>query len=233
MRIVAIAPHPDDEIIGAGGSLIAHARAGAEITTVHVVERDRSTLDHETDDDGFQAEIAKANDVLGVNHCVQLFCRSRGLLPSRELRLALVRVLRQHRPEIVYIPHSDETDQEHELVHRLSMDALWMASSRFFAEAGTEPSPAPTLVLGYEVWTPMRRFSHVQDISDVLEEKVEAMRAYTSQLRLARWDSAIRGLAHYRGAVSLGGGAAEVFDVLRLTPSAVSAMDPRNPGQEG
>nr|WP_202454084.1 PIG-L deacetylase family protein [Streptomyces sp. SID4913] len=218
VRVVAIAPHPDDELIGAGGSLIAHARDGADITTVHVVERDRSTLDDELDDAAFQAEVDQANKLLGVTRCVQLFRRSRDLSLSRDLRLALVEVLRTHRPDIVYLPHADEADQEHELVHRLAMDALWMAGSKFFGEAGPVPAPPPSLILGYEVWTPMRRFSYVQDIGDVLDQKVEAMRAYTSQLRHARWDSAIRGLSAYRGAVALGGGSAEVFEVLRYAP---------------
>jgi LmbE family N-acetylglucosaminyl deacetylase len=223
VRVVAIAPHPDDELIGAGGALIRHSRAGDHITTVHVVARDRSRLDDEVDDKEFQAEVEQANETLGVHSCVQLHRRPRDLSASRELRLELVEVLRRARPDVVYLPHAGETDQEHALVHQLTTDALWMASSEFFGEVRLPAAPSPHLVLAYEVWTPLQRFSYVQEIGDVLEEKVRAMTAYTSQLRHARWDRAIRGLAEYRGATALGGGAAEVFEVLRYSPPAGGA----------
>jgi LmbE family N-acetylglucosaminyl deacetylase len=223
MTVVVIAPHPDDELIGAGGSMIQHSRAGRRVVSVQVVGRDRSLLDDGVDAAEFQREIDEANRILGVSESVRLDAPPRDLQASRGLRIALVEVLRRARPDIVYLPHADEVDQEHQLVHSLAMDALWMASSHFFAEAGPNPAPPPRLVLGYEVWTPMRRFQYVEDIGSVLEAKLAAMRAYASQLRHARWDVAIRGLADYRGAVALGGGAAEVFEVLRLGPAALPA----------
>jgi LmbE family N-acetylglucosaminyl deacetylase len=216
MRVVAIAPHPDDELIGAGGSLIKHARRGDEVTTIHVVERDRSMLDAGTSAADFAREIVNANAELGVRECVSLDAASRDLTLSRELRLAVVKVLRRVRPAIVYLPHEAEADQEHQLVHHLAMDAIWMAGSQFFGEAGPTPSPPPRLVLGYEVWTPLARFQLTEDIGDVIDAKVRAMRSYTSQLRHADWEAAIRGMAAYRGTVTMGGGFAEVFEVLRV-----------------
>jgi LmbE family N-acetylglucosaminyl deacetylase len=124
---------------------------------------------------------------------------------------------------MVYLPHEGEADPEHRLVHELARDAIWMASAAFFPEAGPKPCPLPGLVLGYEVWTPMSRFAYVEDITDTVDAKVHAMRAYGSQLRHVRWDEAIEGLARYRGAVTQGSGHAEVFDVIRVAGSALSS----------
>jgi LmbE family N-acetylglucosaminyl deacetylase len=221
MRVLAIAPHPDDELIGAGGSLIRHARRGAEVTCLQVVGRE-PTLDGERTDAEYDAEIELARSRLGATECVSLNAPSRDLLPTRELRLRVAEVVRRVRPDIVYLPHRDEADLEHQVVHDIAHDGLWMASAGFFPEAGPRPCPPPRLVLGYEVWTPLRRFQHVEDISDAVEQKVAAMRAYASQLEHVAWDEAVRGLAAYRGAMAQGGGHAEVFEVLRMGPAAVA-----------
>lgn len=229
MTVLAIAPHPDDEIIGAGGSLAKHSRAGRRVVTVQVVGRERSRLDDNASDDELLQEITHANQTIGVSECIRLDAPSRGLHLNRELRLALVSVIRRTRPDIVYLPHADELDHEHRLVHELAVDGLWMACSDFFTEAGGTPSPAPELVLGYEVWTPLRRFQYVEDISGTAAVKAAAMRAYKSQLRHAAWDEAITGLAVYRGAITQGHGHAEVFEVIQLTGRALATQQPGHP----
>jgi N-acetylglucosamine malate deacetylase 1 len=219
--VVIVAPHPDDDLIGAGGSLLLHARAGAQVVSIHVIGRERSRLDENVTDEQFAAETELAATRLGVTETVSLNGSSRDFSLSRDLRLALVAILRRARPDVVYLPHRDESDQEHRQVHDLAIDALWMASSGFFHGSGPDPMPRPGLVLGYEVWTAMRRYQYAEDISSVIDEKVDAMRAYKSQLRHVAWDEAIRGLAAYRGAVALGYGYAEAFEVIELRQPAV------------
>ncbi|MDX3103368.1 PIG-L deacetylase family protein [Nonomuraea angiospora] len=212
--VLAIAPHPDDELIGAGGALIKHARAGHRVSLLQVVGRE-PTLGADIGPEEYAAEIKTAQERLGAAECVNLGAPSRDLSPSRKWRLALTSMVRRVAPAVVYLPHAGEADREHRVVHELAMDALWMAAADFFPEAG-RPCAPPTLVLGYEVWTPMARHSYVEDITDVLDVKVHAMRAYRSQLRHVPWDAAIEGLARYRGASAQGRGAAEVFEVLQL-----------------
>jgi len=222
-----VAPHPDDDLIGAGGSLLLHARAGARVVSIHVIGRERSRLDEDVTDEQFAAETALAATRLGVTESMSLNGASRDFSLSRELRLAMVAILRRVRPDVVYLPHRDEIDQEHRQVHDLAVDALWMASSEFFHSSGPDPMPLPEMVLGYEVWTPMRRYQYAEDISSVIDQKVDAMQAYKSQLRHAAWDEAIRGLAAYRGAVAFGCGYAEAFEVIELhRPAVRSAARP-------
>jgi LmbE family N-acetylglucosaminyl deacetylase len=222
VRVLAVSPHPDDDVIGAGGSLALHAKAGHEVSTVHVVGRERASTDHARTDAQLRREVELANAALGVSRCVELDAPSRDLTPTRALRLGLVTVLREVRPDVVYIPHADEVDQEHALVHHLALDALWMAASPFFEEAPGEPIGGPELVLGYEVWTPMRRFQHVQEISETIDVKSEAMAHYHSQTENADWVAAIRGLSAYRGTITKGRGFAEVFTVETVGSQGLS-----------
>ncbi|MGC9439665.1 PIG-L deacetylase family protein [Streptomyces sp. WG5] len=218
--VLVVAPHPDDDVIGCGGSIAKHVRNGARVTVVVVIARERSALDDAVTDAEFAAETETAAKTLGVHRCVRFAEPSRDFTLSRRVHLALVRVMREVRPQVVYLPHDHDDDVEHRMVHQLTTEALWMAQSEFFQESGERPMPAPHLVLGYEVWAPMARFQYAEDIDGQIETKVEAMRAYVSQLRHAAWDEGIRGLARYRGTVSAGSGHAEVFQVLGLrTPT--------------
>lgn len=212
-KILAVAPHPDDEVIGCGGSLIKHARAGHDITVITLGERLGSPLETDLAEPDYRRESQEALAALGVSRHVALELRARDFTVSHALVLRLVEELRRERPDVVYLPHEDEGDGEHRQTHQATAEALWMAQSVYF-EAHGPPMPAPELVLGYEVWTPLARFQYVEDVSGVIDEKVAAMRCYRSQLRHGPWDEAIRGLAAYRGAMAQGAGHAEVFAVL-------------------
>ncbi|MGW7091208.1 PIG-L deacetylase family protein [Streptomyces sp. NPDC054874] len=221
--VLVVAPHPDDDVIGCGGSIAKHVQGGARVTVVVVIGRERSTLDDGVGDADFAAETAAAAKAMGVHRCIRLDEPSRDFALSRRIHLELVRVLREVRPQVIYLPHENDDDVEHRMVHQLATEAVWMAGSDFFHETGGEPMPAPWLVLGYEVWAPMSRFQYAEDIDNQIETKVEAMRAYASQLRHAAWDEGIRGLARYRGALASGSGHAEVFQVLSLGAPAALA----------
>ena len=66
----------------------------------------------------------------------------------------------------------------------------------------------------YEVWTPLTRYDHVVDVTDVWGEKLAAVRAYRSQLASFNYDRAVTGLNQYRGALAAHCDYAEVFCTL-------------------
>jgi len=68
----------------------------------------------------------------------------------------------------------------------------------------------------YEVWTPLQSMDHIEDISDVMAAKIEAVRAYRTQCAAMRFDEAVLGLNRYRGEMHSwpGGDYAEIFRVL-------------------
>jgi N-acetylglucosamine malate deacetylase 1 len=215
-KIVAVAPHPDDEVIGCGGALIHHARAGHQVTVITFGERLSSPRETDITRDEYLREGEEALAALGVTRHVALNLKARDFTVTHALVLRLVEELRRERPEVVFLPHEDEADAEHRQAHQAAVEALWMAQSVYF-EAHGPPMPPPELVLGYEVWTPLSRFQYAEDISDAIDQKVAAMRCYRSQLRHGAWDDAIRGLAAYRGAMTGAGAYAEVYVVLHTS----------------
>ena len=72
-------------------------------------------------------------------------------------------------------------------------------------------------VLMFEVWTPLQRLDHVEDITKHIRTKLRAIRAYRCQNDVVGFDEAFRGLARYRGEMHCWpeGEYAEVFARLR------------------
>lgn len=211
--MLVLSPHPDDDVIGCGGSIAKHVRAGARVTVVIPAGRERSMLAESYPGETFEAETDAANNMLGVHRCVKLTAPFGDLPPDRGFLTELVKIMREVRPQVVYLPHADDDDLEHQAVHQAGLTALRTAQSQFVHRHGLA-MPAPKLVLGYEVWAPLSRFQYVEDIGAQLETKVAAMRCYQSQLNHRSWDEGVRGLAAYRGLITSGGGYAEVFQVL-------------------
>lgn len=214
-RISVLSPHPDDEVIGCGGSLAKHSLSGSRISIINIGARLGCSQEADLTPENYREESRSAAAVLGAEETIDLGLTPRNFSVDGELVFRLVEILRRVQPDVVYLPHGGEADLEHRHTHDAGVEALWMAQSVYFEHLGNPMRP-PSLVLEYEVWTPMTQFQYVEDISETIDAKVKAMRCYKSQLRHATWDKAVQGLAAYRGTTTLGHGYAEVFAVRHL-----------------
>jgi LmbE family N-acetylglucosaminyl deacetylase len=118
----------------------------------------------------------------------------------------LRRKLLELRPDVLYVTHDREMHPDHRAAVRIVDRAL----------AGL--TEINVRVMMYEVWTPMQEMDYIEDISDVIEEKMAAVRAYRTQCDVLRFDDAILGLNRYRGEMHSwpGGPYAEIFRELDL-----------------
>ena len=221
-RVLAVAPHHDDECLGCGGFLVKLKRYGWDPHIVVVfapLEGAESPMGRQRID-----EAASAASVLGASRLGDLCMPCRSDVGESDLVWKLVRAIRIVRPDMLLIPHSGERDPEHRLTHRACMEALWLSESSFRRELGA-PVSSISLVLGYEVWTPSRRPQLTIDISAQIASKLDALQCYRSQLQTTPLTEATRGLAMYRGAM-FGGGCtwAESYTVERMRETALSIL---------
>lgn len=217
MRALVIAPHPDDEVLGAGGTIARLAAEGWDVTVVAVCA-DLPPLYAADVAPQVEEEARVAHRVLGVSRSVFLDLPSvevsRGSVA--ELNGALQGVLDEVRPQLALIPFPDR-----HVDHRAVFDASMVVtrpigagsalrtvamyetvSETFWNAPGAEPAFAPT-------W-------HV-DISDTMSAKTEAFSCFASQLQESpgpRSLHALEGLAAFRGS-QVGMRAAEAFQVVR------------------
>ncbi|MEV7711686.1 PIG-L deacetylase family protein [Streptomyces sp. NPDC088270] len=204
-RVLVVSPHRDDETIGCGGTICAHAARGDAVGVVHLSGAGGAT----------EAEAQAAAAVLGVTEMATLQGEPIQLGADRRLFIELVAFLRRFRPTTLYIPHVDDDDPSHRTAHELAMEARWVAAYPVHPEAG-EPCSVPDEVYAYEVWTPLARPSTFVDITQFAAQKEKALRQYDSQINLARWDEGALGLNRYRGITSGCGDYAEAFCALRV-----------------
>ena len=217
VKILVIAPHPDDEVLGCGGTIAKHVSAGGEVylcmvTRVYPPDWSENEIPRR------KQEVLKANEILGIKKTYFLDFPTVRLdtIPLKELVDSISRVVSEVKPEVVYIPHRGDVNKDHCLV----FDAAMVA---------TRPKPHSPVrrVLCYETlsetdWAPpsaQNAFipNAYMDISETLETKLKAMSEYKSELKdfpHPRSLEAISALAKVRGS-SIGIRAAEAFMLVR------------------
>jgi len=200
MNVLAIAPHPDDESIGCGGTLRKHVLAGAHVTVVFLTSGELG-LKHLAKEKAWQVretEARKAAEILGIAETVFL----RGpdwMIGDSAVGEQLRPILESKEWSTVYLPHPGEWHPDHKACVSIVRSAL-PAQRNFSA-----------VLRGYEIWTPLSEYQHVEDISSVMAVKLRAIRAHQSQTAQLHYARIALGLNAYRGAIAGRCRYAEVF----------------------
>jgi LmbE family N-acetylglucosaminyl deacetylase len=209
-RIVVLAPHMDDEVIGCGGTLARHIACGSDVTVVFLTD---GRLGGKTTAAGTaqsdiaavrkrEAQLALAE--LGVTHSVFLDAEDGRLGATPGLGEALRAALAAARPDIVYLPFFLEEHPDHRAVSVLLAEAVNGAGMSFRCH-------------GYEVWTPLFPNCLVR-IDATVEAKRRAIAHYQSQLAEADYLHTALGLNAYRSSALADGECrfAEAFYAVSL-----------------
>jgi LmbE family N-acetylglucosaminyl deacetylase len=215
--MLVIAPHPDDEVLGAGGTVARLSDAGAEVV-VAIVTRGAPPLFAEAATANVRREARAAHARLGVARTVFLDHPAARLdqVPHHELNRALGELVREVAPDTLLLPFVGDIHLDHQLTFLSAMVAARPQCAEF-----------PGRILCYETlsetnWNaPFMAPSFVPnvfvDISAQLERKLEAMSLFASQQRdfpHERSLAAIRALATLRGS-TVHRPAAEAFMLVR------------------
>lgn len=195
-KVVVLAPHMDDEVIGCGGALARHVACGADVSVVFLTD---GSLGGDTSGPGGAAELtatrrreaASALQLIGIDRMSFLDGRDGALESTPALAAALRRILLEQRPQLVYLPCFLEEHPDHRAATRLLLDAAATTDLDFHC-------------LAYEVWTPLFPNCLVR-IDDVVACKQAAIEVYRSQLAEADYVHTQLGLNAYRSAALLGG----------------------------
>jgi LmbE family N-acetylglucosaminyl deacetylase len=163
-----------------------------------------------------EEEARSAAQVIGFRDLTFLRNPDGYLEQDRNNLKRVVELIRQKRPNIVYIHHQLDGHRDHRATSQLVSESLARASIPAFQECRGVPWFTET-VLAYEVWTPLSDFEYVEDISEFIDKKAEALRKHESQIKNIQYDEACEGLARYRGAMTGKGKHCEVFKVMKIS----------------
>jgi LmbE family N-acetylglucosaminyl deacetylase len=204
-RVLILAPHPDDEVLGCGGTICEHTASRDRVTAVFLTSGELG-LKHLTPTQAWEMrerEAKAAARILGLS-AIDFLRGPDWELASATTRLAprLQTLLQRDAPDLIYLPHPRDWHPDHQAVQRLLRRALRRSGL-----------PQPEL-RAYEVWTPLTKFDHVVDITSAMPTKLKALRAHRSQLKEFDYVRAIKGLNQYRGLLAAKRPYAEVFEAL-------------------
>lgn len=217
MRVLVIAPHPDDEIIGVGGTIAKRAKDGDEVY-VCVVTKGKSPLFNDEFIEQGRKECRKADKKLGVRETIFLDFPAVMLetVPRYEFNGKISEVVNSIKPDEVYIPHRGDMQIDHQMVVDAAMVAVRPRGNNYPKRVYAYETLSET---GWNIPNIVNEFipTVYEDITDTYEVKLEAMAIFESQLSAfpeARSIGAIEALAKYRGA-TVSVKAAEAFSLVR------------------
>ncbi len=217
MKVLVAAPHPDDDLIGCGGTMIRHRQAGSSVTVVYMTSGDAGNLKMGKAElaEVREAETRDAMSRLGINDLIFVRNEDGYLRYDKSNLIRLTKLIREKQPDIIYLPHRHEAHPDHRETFNIFTEAARRAGGPWFQECGAEPWTVKN-ILCYEVWTPIREVAHVEDITDFMEAKIEALRRHSSQTGEIPYDEAARALNRFRGITTGRGRYCECYEVLSM-----------------
>ncbi|KPA09270.1 GlcNAc-PI de-N-acetylase [Candidatus Magnetomorum sp. HK-1] len=220
MNALVIAAHPDDELLGCGGTIARHAVEGHNIYVL-ILGEGVTSRSHKT---GIKEQLEllhrqalEVSQMLGVKECMlKSFPDNRfDTLPLLDIVQMIESVICQIKPDVVYTHSGCDLNIDHQITFKATLTAVRpMPGSPVSALYSYEvPSSTEWSFNKFKTNFCANRFV---DISEYLDTKIEAMNKYSGELRIfphPRSEKAIRASARRWGSV-VGVRAAEPFQTI-------------------
>jgi LmbE family N-acetylglucosaminyl deacetylase len=223
LRVLTVAAHPDDEILGCGGTMAAHAGRGDEVSILILGEGLTSRAATRADADlsglpDLKRDARSAAAAIGVSDVTLLdFPDNRfDSVDLLDIIKAIEAIKARVMPDVVYVHHWGDLNID----HRVTFEAVMTAFRPL-------PGEVPVSIYAFEVpsstgWAAPSAASafvptHFVEIGKLVDKKIQAMESYASERRVwphPRAPEALRANARYRGS-QIGVEAAEAFVTVR------------------
>ncbi len=217
MKVLVIAPHPDDEILGCGGTMLKRAKAGDDVYVCIVTKGCLPLFPEEYVERG-RSEAVQADKVVGAKETIFLDFPAVMLetVPRHELNGKLTNLIQEIEPDEVYMPHRGDMQMDHQMVVDAAMVAVRPKYSHKVKRVYAYETLSET---GWNIPNQQNDFipTVYEDITETIGDKMKAMETFKSQIGVfpeARSIGALEALAKYRGA-TIGVKAAEAFSLIR------------------
>lgn len=209
MKILIFAPHNDDEVLGAGGTILRYVEAGHSVYVCEVTDCRNNTL---------LQEAKKAHELLGVKESIFLNLPPVELknLSPKVINKSIGDVVENIKPDIVFMPFAGDMHIDHQEVTDSVLVAVRPVNNCSVKTVYMYETLSET---GWNIPSGDRTFSPNTwiDVSSTIEKKIEAMKCYKTQIKEypnPRSADGIRALAMYRGS-TVGYEYAEAFMMIR------------------
>lgn len=216
-KILIFAPHPDDEILGCGGTMAKRIANGDEVFVCVVTKGYEPRFNAERTKQN-QSDAKTCHSFLGVKETIFLDFPAAALETADrfELNGKILDVVKKIHPDEVFIPHNGDMQKDHKIVNEACMVAL---RPKYFPQVKRVLSYEVLSETGWDIPNVQNAFipNVYEDITDFLEAKVKALNFFSLQVSDfpdPRSGEAVSALAKYRGATVFAN-AVEAFVMVR------------------
>lgn len=221
-RILIVAAHPDDEVLGCGATIAKLVQAGAEVFCCILGEgplsryKDRAQGAQEKDVAGVKTFIANAAAILGIKKTFtfQFPDNQFDTRPMLEIIKTITSVKDEVKPEAVFTHSRADLNVDHRRTFEAVLTACRPLAGETVCEIYSWENPSST-EWNYPNTLQPNMFV---DVGATLDKKIEALKCYETEVLPfphPRSEEALRALAAWRGATA-GCKAAEAFEIVRI-----------------
>ena len=220
-KILVVAAHPDDEILGCGGTMARHIKKGDIVYTLilgeGITSRDdkRERKKRETEIKNLKDCADKANQVIGVKKIfLNDFPDNRfDTVALFDIVKVIEKIKNQIKPNIIYTHHRGDLNIDHQITYNAVLTACRPIEGEAVKKIYSFEAPSST------EWNYPHTFNPnvFIDITKTIDKKLEALKCYEGELKKfphPRSEQAIKSIAKRWGSLS-GLSFAEAFEMIR------------------
>lgn len=223
MSVLVVAAHPDDEVLGCGGTIARLAEEGYPVYIAVLGEGITSRHSQRGDADldmvaALESCSRRVAMLLGAKDVFvhRLPDNRFDTVPLLDVVKIVERLIEDLKPQVIYAHHGGDLNIDHAVAFRAVLTATRPLQGCSVKELYVYEVPSAT-EWAFAQWAPSFHPNVFVDINPTLEKKVEAMQIYESEARTfphPRSAEALRALAQLRGS-TVGLEAAEAFELIR------------------
>ncbi|HEU4507946.1 MAG TPA: bacillithiol biosynthesis deacetylase BshB1 [Pyrinomonadaceae bacterium] len=177
LDVLAVFSHPDDAELSVAGTLLKLKSLGYR---TGVCDLTRGEMGTRGTPEIRAKEAQDAARIMKLDVRVNLDQPDGHVWPSETARTAFVRLLRTYKPKVLITTHEDDPHPDHAHTSIIVRQAARLATmGRYDEESGLAPVPMPAIM--HSLFSRRIVPSFVVDVSDFVDEKMSAVRAYASQ----------------------------------------------------
>ena len=216
-KVLVVVAHPDDEVIGCGGTLLRHAENGDDIFIIYMTDGESSRKLKNINKRKLSAK--KVCQILNVkkSYFFNFPDNSMDSIPILKIIKKIEVIIKKIKPNIIYTHHYGDLNIDHKIVNQALLTA-------------TRPEPEDFIdrIYSFEInsstewnFANVKYFTPVYfvDITSNIENKIKLLSIYSDEMRQknhSRSIKAIKDLSEIRGKM-VGGKFVESFEVIRAT----------------
>lgn len=220
-RILIIAAHPDDEVLGCGGTIAKYAKAGSKIYCLFLGKGKSSRFEIKNnkaikkEQKFLIKETQKAAEIIGISKIffADFPDQKYDTIPLVKIIKAIEKIKNKIKPEIIFTHHFGDLNLDHRITFKAVLDVCNLKKDETVNKIYSFEVPSST------EWSPNLPFlpNFFVDIKETIDNKIEALKSYRSELREyphPRSLKSVEAIAQKRGA-EINKEFAEAFELIR------------------